>query len=76
MLAAPGQGLEHRLRARGTDTEEAIIERLAITKDELEQAEHFEHTLTSQTREADVERLLAIIENVRLARRVAIQTYD
>ena len=68
--------LEHRLRARGTDTEEAIIARLAIAKDELEQAGHFEHTLTSQTREADVERLLAIIENVRLARRVAIQTYD
>ncbi|GIT12782.1 MAG: hypothetical protein CM1200mP34_1880 [Verrucomicrobiales bacterium] len=46
--------LENRLRARGTDTEEAIRGRLAIAKDELEKTGHFEHTFPSQTREADV----------------------
>ena len=66
--------LEQRLRGRGTDSEEAIARRLAIAKDEMDQAEKFNHTLTSQTREADVDRLLGIIENVRLAKREAIPT--
>jgi guanylate kinase len=66
--------LEHRLRARGTDTDEAIAKRLAIAKDEMAQAEKFDHTLTSQTREADAGRLLGIIESVRLAKREAILT--
>jgi len=66
--------LEHRLRGRGTDTDEAIAKRLAIAKDEIAQAEKFDHTLTSQTREADAGRLLGIIESVRLAKREAILT--
>ena len=66
--------LEHRLRGRGTDTDEAIAKRLAIAKDEMAQAEKFDHTLTSQTREADAGRLLGIIESVRLAKREAILT--
>ncbi len=68
--------LEQRLRDRGTDSEEAITRRLAIAKDEMDQAEKFDHTLTSQTREADVDRLLGIIENVRLAKREAIPTHE
>ena len=66
--------LEHRLRGRGTDTDEAIAKRLAIAKDEIAQSEKFDHTLTSQTREADAGRLLGIIESVRLAKREAILT--
>ena len=66
--------LEHRLRGRGTDTDEAIAKRLAIAKDEMAQAAKFDHTLTSQTREADAGRLLGIIESVRLAKREGILT--
>ena len=61
--------LEHRLRGRGTDTDEAIAKRLAVAKDEMAQAEKFDYMLTSQTREADVRRLLGIIESARLAKR-------
>ena len=72
-LCPPSLGeLEQRLRGRGTDSEEAIARRLAIAKDEMDQAEKFNHTLTSQTREVDAERLLGIIESVRLTKRKAI----
>ena len=67
--------LEQRLRGRGTDSDEVIARRLAIARDEMDQAEKFDHTLTSQTREADVDRMLGIIENVRLAKREAIPTH-
>ena len=67
--------LEQRLRGRGTDSDEVIARRLAIAWDEMDQAEKFDHTLTSQTREADVDRMLGIIENVRLANREAIPTH-
>ncbi|HJN89029.1 MAG TPA: guanylate kinase [Verrucomicrobiota bacterium] len=60
--------LERRLRDRGTDSTEIIAGRLAIAKDEMARAGEFDHTLISQTREADVERMLRIIENVRLAK--------
>ena len=64
--------LELRLRGRCTDTDEAIVKRLAIAKNEIAQAEKFDYTLTSQTREADARRLHGIIESVRLAKREAI----
>ena len=67
--------LEQRLRGRGTDSDEVIARRLAIARDEMDQAEKFDHTLTSQTREADVDRMLGIIENVRLAKREDIPTH-
>ena len=38
----------------------------------MAQAGKFDHTLTSQTREVDAERLLGIIESVRLTKRKAI----
>ena len=57
--------LEHRLRGRGTETEENIVQRLLVSKDEMEQANFFDHTLISQTREADLERLLEIVEQTR-----------
>ena len=68
--------LELRLRGRGTDTDEAIAERLAIAKSEMAEAEKFDYTLTSQTREADVDRMLGIIENARLAKREPIPTHE
>ena len=68
--------LELRLRGRGTDTDEAITERLAIAKGEMAEAEKFDYTLTSQTQEVDAGRLLGIIENVRLAKREAILTNE
>ena len=68
--------LELRLRGRDTDTDEAIAERLAIAKGEMSEAEKFDYTLTSQTREVDAGRLLGIIENVRLAKREAILTNE
>ncbi len=57
--------LEHRLRGRSTETEENIVQRLLVSKDEMEQANFFDHTLISQTREADLERLLEIVEQTR-----------
>ena len=68
--------LELRLRGRDTDTDEAIAERLAIAKGEMSEAEKFDYTLTSQTREVDAGRLLGIIENVRLVKREAILTNE
>ncbi len=68
-LFPPSLGeLERRLRDRGTDSTEINAGRLAIAKDEMARAGEFDHTLISQTREADVERMLRIIENVRLAK--------
>ena len=68
--------LEQRLRGRGTDLEETIARRLAIAKEEMNQAGQFDHTLTSETREADVDRMLGIIENARLAKREPIPTHE
>jgi len=68
--------LELRLRGRDTDTDEAIAERLAIAKGEMGEAEKFDYTLTSQTREVDAGRLLGFIENVRLVKREAILTNE
>ena len=68
--------LELRLRSRGADSEEVIAKRLSIAKNEMEQAGQFDHTLISQTRETDVEGLLAIIENARLFKCHPIQNYE
>jgi len=68
--------LEQRLRNRGADSEEVIAERLAIAKNEMGQAGQFDHTLISQTREADVQSLLAIIEKARLVKNGVIPTHE
>ena len=39
--------------------------RLEIAKDEIAQSELFDYTLTSGTREADLEQMLSIIEAAR-----------
>ncbi len=58
--------LEQRLRGRGTDSDEIVAKRLAIARDEMNQAEKFDHTLISQTKEADFEQMLEIIERTRV----------
>ena len=68
--------LEQRLRGRGTDSDEIIAERLAIARDEMGQAGKFDHTLTSQTREADLGQMLGIIERVRLAKQETVSTNE
>ena len=57
--------LENRLRGRGTDSEEIITKRLVIAKDEIAQSNLFDYTLTSGSREADLEQMLRIIETAR-----------
>ena len=66
--------LEQRLRGRGTDSDEIIAKRLAIARDEMDHAEKFDHMLTSETREADLEQMLGIIERARLAKRKNVST--
>ncbi len=66
--------LEQRLRGRGTDSNEIIVKRLAIAKDEMDHAEKFDHILISQTREADLAQMLEIIEHARLAKRKTVST--
>ncbi len=66
--------LEQRLRGRSTDSDEIIANRLAIARDEMDQAEKFNHKLTSQTREADLGQMLRIIERARPSRREAVST--
>ena len=66
--------LEQRLRGRGTDSNEIIVKRLAIAKDEMDHAEKFDHILISQTRGADLVQMLEIIEHARLAKRKTVST--
>ena len=66
--------LEQRLRGRSTDSDEIIANRLAIARDEMDQAEKFDHKLTSQTREADLGQMLGIIERARQAKRKTVST--
>jgi len=68
--------LEQRLRGRGTDSDEVITKRLAIARDEIAQAGKFDHTLTSQTREADLGQMLGIIERVRLTKQETVSTNE
>ncbi len=57
--------LEQRLRGRSTDADDVIEGRLEIAKDEIAQSSLFDYTLTSGTREADLEQMLRIIETAR-----------
>ena len=40
----------------------------------MDHAEKFDHMLTSETREADLEQMLGIIERARLAKRKNVST--
>lgn len=65
MLIAPDAAeLERRLRGRGTETEEAIIERLNRSKEELKELVHYDYLVINETDKSDecASRLLTIIK--------------
>lgn len=64
--------LERRLRARGTDSEDAIGKRLAVADVELEAAEIFDYAVVNDALATAVEDVLAIVGAVREGRAAAI----
>ncbi len=54
--------LERRLRQRKTDSEEAIQRRLAVARQELEQAHHYRHEVINDTVVKAVEQISQILE--------------
>lgn len=54
--------LEQRLRSRGTDSEEAIVKRLARSAEELEQAPCFDRTIVNDDLQRAVEETRSVIE--------------
>jgi guanylate kinase len=62
-LTPPTVGvLEERLRRRGTDSETTIQKRLAVARQEIAQWKHFDYLLLSGSIDADLHRMLAIVE--------------
>ena len=55
--------LEQRLRSRGTDSEEAIVKRLARSAEELKQAPQFDVTIVNDDLERAVAETRAVVEN-------------
>ena len=53
---------ERRLRERATESEGEIEERLDLAREQLEQADEFDHVVENDDREAAAERLAAIVE--------------
>lgn len=53
--------LEHRLRKRGTETEEKILERTAQAKTELKYAKNYDYLIVNDELETAVEDLAAVI---------------
>ncbi len=58
--------LEQRLRKRGTDSEDAILTRLRIAKDELEKADEYEFIVENDVLDEAVEDILTIIRATEL----------
>ena len=54
--------LEQRLRSRGTDSEEAIVKRLARSAEELKQAPQFDVTIVNDDLQRAVEETRTVIE--------------
>ena len=57
------QELERRLRKRGTETEEKIIERTAQAREELKFAENYDYLIVNDKLDACVEEVHSIIHN-------------
>jgi guanylate kinase len=55
--------LQHRLRLRGTESEEAIQRRLAVARRELELAERYDHIVVNITVAQAVESVLKILRS-------------
>jgi guanylate kinase len=54
--------LERRLRARGTETEEAIERRLAVARHEMDQAQRYDFQVINDTVDEAVEQISGILE--------------
>lgn len=54
--------LEHRLRARGTDSEESIRRRLSCAKSELSKYGQFDYIVFNDELENSIERVLSVID--------------
>ena len=54
--------LEQRLRSRGTESEEAIVKRLARSAEELNQASQFDVTIVNDDLQSAVDQTRAVIE--------------
>jgi guanylate kinase len=62
-LAPPSVAiLEHRLRKRGTDSEDVIQRRLGVARREIAEAGHFDYLVISGSIPEDLRRTLAILE--------------
>jgi guanylate kinase len=57
--------LSHRLRGRGTETDEAIARRLSIAQTEVAAAEEFDHVVVNDDAERAAAEVAAIIEERR-----------
>jgi len=69
-LSPPGMDiLEKRLRNRGSDSEEVVKRRLAVSLQEAAQWRHFDYLLLSGTPEEDTRRALAILQAERMRTR-------
>ena len=60
--------LEKRLRDRGTETEEKIIERTQQARREVEFAENYDYLIVNDKLETAVDDLLAVLKAERLRR--------
>ena len=58
--------LRRRLELRGEDSPEVIEQRLGIARREITQWKHFQYLIVSQTREADLAKMRAIVEAEKL----------
>lgn len=57
--------LEARLRGRGTDSEETIARRLAISSSELEASSYFDYVIVNDDLDGAVDAFLEIVRSVR-----------
>ncbi len=65
-LAPPSwKELEHRLRSRGTDSEEMILRRLETARGELEEARTYDYLVVNDEVTAAADRICAILEGER-----------
>lgn len=57
--------LERRLRARGTETEESILRRLANAKGEMEHAKEYDHIIVNDDLARAVQEFISLIRGLR-----------
>lgn len=60
--------LEARLRGRGTDADAEVQRRMKVAIEEIEQSQHYDHTILSGSRDKDFTALRAIYEQAKTGR--------